>query len=300
MTTRDIGDGYAIGYEARDPDTNTLLDATVTLTITDPAGTQTTPAITHPSTGVYHYTIPLSSAGVWRWRWDITGTVIDVATGEVTAAATGLQDLASTGDLVKILGRALTTDEAAKAPGKLASASTKLRGYCKRSFTEVTGDTITLRPIGTVLHLPNKASAVTSVTQIGTAGTADRVLSTSEWAWDGLDQIEIFPWWPTAPAPGVPVTGAYANTYRVVYDHDAGGVPDLIRDMCADMALDAVMAPTETTRVNSERIGSYSYQMSQNGSGSSGAAVRLTKEQKDDLAAAGYRKRAGTTQLRAV
>lgn len=208
-----------------------------------------------------------------------------------------MTDLATVTDIEAILGRSLTDAEAAKAPGKLASASTKLRGYCKRSFTEVTGDTLTLRPIGTVLRLPNKANAVTSVTQIGTSGTPDRTLTVAEWAWDGLDQIEIFPWWPGNPVPGVPVTGAYANTYRVVYSHDAGGVPDFIRDMCADMALDALMAPTETTRVNSERIGSYSYQTSQGGSGSPGAGVRLTKEQKDDLAAAGYRRRAGTTQL---
>lgn len=299
MTTRDVGDGYPIGYEARDPDTGDLVDATVALTVTDPDGIATTPSPTHTSTGVYHHTITLASAGRWRWRWDVTGTVIDVQTGEVFAAASAPGDLAGVGDLVKLLGRPLTTVEAAKAPGKLASASVKLRGYCKRSFTEVTGDTITLRPIGTILHLPNKASAVTSVTQIGTAGTTDRTLSTSEWAWDGLDQIEIFPWWP-CPTPNLPPTGVYANAYRIVYDHDAGGVPDFIRDMCADMALDAVMAPTETSRVNSERIGSYSYQMGQAGSGSPGAAVRLTKEQKDDLAAAGFRRRAGTTQVRAV
>lgn len=299
MTTRDVGDGYPIGYEARDPDTGDLTAATVALTITDPDGVETTPSPTNPSTGVYHYTIPLSTVGRWRWRWDVTGAVLDVRSGEVRAADPAPGDLASTADLVAILGRPLTDPEALKAPGKLASASVKLRAYCRRTFTEVLGDAVTLRPIGTVLHLPNKASAITSVTQVGTGGTADRILSASEWNWDGIDQIDIVPWWPCPPA-NVPATGSYANVFRVVYDHSAGGVPDMIRDMCADMALDALMAPTDTTRVNSERIGSYSYQMNQSGSGSSGAAVRLTKEQKDDLAAAGYRRRAGSTQMQAA
>lgn len=86
MTTRDVGDGYPIGYEARDPDTRDLVDATVALTVTDPDGNDTFPTPAHPSTGVYRHTITLSGTGVWRWRWDVTGTIIDVASGDVTAA----------------------------------------------------------------------------------------------------------------------------------------------------------------------------------------------------------------------
>lgn len=299
MTTRDVGDGYPIGYEARDPDTAELVDATVALTLTDPDDAETTPSPTHASTGVYHYTLPLTAVGRWRWRWDVTGTVLDVQIGEVWAADPAPGDLASTADVEGLLGRSLTDAEKLRVGGLLSSASTKLRAYCKRSFTEVADDSVVLRPIGTVLHLPNKATSVTSVTQIGTGGTADRVLSTLEWAWDGLDRIDTWPLWPCPPA-SVPPTGTYANTYRVVYDHSSGGVPDFIRDMCVDMTQDALLAPSQTTRVNSERIGSYSYQMGQGGSGSPGAAVRLTNEQKRDLAEAGYRRRAGSTQMSAA
>jgi hypothetical protein len=299
VTTKDVGDGYPIGYEARDPDTRELVAATVVLTVTDPAGVESTPTPANPSTGVYRATITLSAAGRWRWRWDVTGTVVDVAHGEVRAADPALGDLASTADVEALLGRALTDPEKLRVGGLLSSASTKLRAYCRRSFSEVAGDSVDLRPVGTVLRLPNKATAVSSVTQIGTSGTAERLLSTSEWAWDGIDQIDIWPIWPCPPA-NVPPTGSYANTYRVVYDHSAGGVPDFIRDMCVDMAQDALLAPSQTTRVNSERIGSYSYQMGQGGSGSAGAAVRLTAEQKRDLAEAGYRRRAGSVQLQAA
>lgn len=299
MTTRDVGDGYPIGYEARDPDTGDLLDATVALTVATPAGTSTTPAPTHPSTGIYRYTIPLSAVGEWSWRWDVTGTVIDVAHGNVIARDPAPLPLASTADIVGLFGRPLTETEAARAPGLLASASTKLRGYCKRLFTEVADDTVVLRPIGTVLHLPNKATAVSLVEQIGTSSTADRTLSVSEWAFDGIDQIEIWPWWPASPPPNFPATGSYADTYRVTYDHGAGEVPQFIVDMTVDMTQDALLAPSQTTRVNSERIGNYSYQMSQNGSGSPGAAVRLTAEQKKDLREAGFKRSAGSVQLRA-
>jgi hypothetical protein len=81
--TRDVGDGYPIGYEARDVDTGALVDATVALTITAPDGTTTTPPVTHAGTGIYQYTIPGTAAGVWFWRWDVSGTVADRAYGSV-------------------------------------------------------------------------------------------------------------------------------------------------------------------------------------------------------------------------
>ena len=299
MTTKDVGDGQPIGYEARDPDTGELVAATVTLTVTDPDGVETTPTPTNPSTGVYHYTLILSAAGRWRWRWDVTGTVVDSASGEIWAADPAPGDLATTADVEALLGRALTDPEKLRIGGLLASASTKLRAYCKRTFTEVTGDVVTLRPVGTILRLPNKAATVTQVEQIGTGGTANRTLAVSEWNFDGIDQIDIVPWWPCPPA-NVPATGSYANTYRVTYDHRSGAVPQFIVDMCVDMAQDALLAPSTTTRVMSERIGSYSYGLGQSGSGSAGAAVRLTPEQKKDLQEAGYRRRAGSIQLQAA
>jgi hypothetical protein len=60
----------------------------VTLTIRAPAGTLTTPAITHPSLGLYEAetTIPVAapSAGVWRWRWYGAGVAADEGAWLVT------------------------------------------------------------------------------------------------------------------------------------------------------------------------------------------------------------------------
>jgi hypothetical protein len=55
-----------------------LTDPTaVTCTVRDPAGTITTPAVTHASTGVYTANVDLTSAapGLWWYRFAGTGTL---------------------------------------------------------------------------------------------------------------------------------------------------------------------------------------------------------------------------------
>ena len=54
----------------------TLADATtVTLYVRDPAGTETTPTVTHDSTGTYHYDLTPSLAGHYSVHWKATGAV---------------------------------------------------------------------------------------------------------------------------------------------------------------------------------------------------------------------------------
>lgn len=48
---------------------------TVTFTIRKPDGTQTTPSVTHVSTGVYQTNVSIDQAGTWRWRATGTGAV---------------------------------------------------------------------------------------------------------------------------------------------------------------------------------------------------------------------------------
>ncbi len=52
-----------------------LTDTTVTLTITAPDGTVTTPTPTHDGTGLYSYVLLLDQVGAWRIEWDGTGAV---------------------------------------------------------------------------------------------------------------------------------------------------------------------------------------------------------------------------------
>lgn len=85
MTTHDVGDRVNLRYEAFDPDKEPVA-ATVTLTVTDPAGADTTPSVTNPELGKYDAAFTLTSAGLWRWRWDVSGAVVDVQVGAVLAA----------------------------------------------------------------------------------------------------------------------------------------------------------------------------------------------------------------------
>lgn len=70
---------FAVSGAATDP-------STVSLVVTDPAGTATTytyagATITKSSTGVYTKNITASTAGLWAYTWTGTGTAADVANG---------------------------------------------------------------------------------------------------------------------------------------------------------------------------------------------------------------------------
>lgn len=86
MTTRNVGDQIDTRYLVSP--NGVLTDATVVLTVTDPAGTVTTPSVTHPSIGVYDASFTVSTAGVWFWYWTASGAVVDVTPPESVLAAT--------------------------------------------------------------------------------------------------------------------------------------------------------------------------------------------------------------------
>lgn len=204
-----------------------------------------------------------------------------------------MPDLATIDDLEDRLGRSLTPTEAAKAPAALTDASNLLRGYTRRDFTSNTNEVQILRPVGNAITLPHKpVLAVDQVERIGTAGTADRLLAVTEWEFDGIDRITL------CLSTLHDSLGTYADAYRVQYD-SGGTVPGFIVSRCCKMVFRAILAPTETEGLVQERIGQYSYQFGQApGEASRGVVVELTKDDKQALADAGYRSRAGTIQLR--
>jgi hypothetical protein len=89
MTTYDLGDAVPLQYRAYVD--GALADATVALTLVDPAGNETTPAVVHADTGVYEYLVPTSDPasdlGPWMFTWTSTGTLTDVETGIVLRRA---------------------------------------------------------------------------------------------------------------------------------------------------------------------------------------------------------------------
>lgn len=298
----DIGDWVSPRLTVSPADATTV----AALTITTPAGVTTagTGEVTADAGATWTAdAVQLTAAGVWVLNWTVTGTGKSAERQRVIvlpAATPGpVPDppaLATITDLTETLGRDLTATEALRAPRLLASASTKVRSYCKQTFAAAEDDEIVLRPVGTTLRLPSRpVTAVTQVEQIGTGGTADRVMGVTEWHFDGIDQIELWPD-PTC-VTGVAPTGSYANTYRVTYDHN--GATAFIVDMVVAVTLRTLLAPTLVAGLVSEHVGKYGYQYGQaSGDQSPGATVKLTKDDKKELVEAGYRRTAGTIQTR--
>lgn len=130
MTTRDVGDRVGLEHLVYD-DTATLVDATVALTVTAPDGTTSTPSVTHASTGTYTADFDLTSAGVWFWVWSVSGTVVDVETGQITASDPGPVLYSSLARLKKALNMAPTNvsdDEALLSA--LNTASRDVEQFC--------------------------------------------------------------------------------------------------------------------------------------------------------------------------
>lgn len=203
--------------------------------------------------------------------------------------------LATQADVEARLGRPLTDDEQARITALLTDASELVRSHTGQVFDAVTDDAIVLRPVGVVLRLPQRpVTAVTSVHAVNRDGQPEVELS--GWSWDGRDKVSIAcatpsgsdapTWWGEGP-----------DTYQVIYSHGGAVTPPIVVKVVCDMVLRTLLAPSMATGMVSERIGAYNYQLQQ-GSGSSGAAVVLTREDEKALARYGPR-RSGTIQVEA-
>lgn len=85
----DIGDSVPLSYELFEEDGTTPADATVSLTVTLPDGTTTSPAVTHAGTGVYTASYPPAVSGTFRFRFAATGALTDAAEGAFTVRRQG-------------------------------------------------------------------------------------------------------------------------------------------------------------------------------------------------------------------
>lgn len=84
----------------------------VTLTITDPTGAQTTPSTTHVSTGTYTANVACTLPGVWSYLWEGTGTATDAVAGTWTVSpVTSSQLYCTVEELKSRLGIADTSDD---------------------------------------------------------------------------------------------------------------------------------------------------------------------------------------------
>ena len=200
--------------------------------------------------------------------------------------------LADIADLEARLGRKITNPaEITQAQAFLADASAKVSSYTRQEFALITGDEVVLRPVGTLLRLPERpVVAVTSVTAIGCDGQAEFPLA--GYCWDGSDLIDLagwsgavinYPdWWDDAGG---------SDSYRVIYDHGYAVIPVAVIAVVCGMVNRVLSSPSPVEGMVTEKIGQYSYGLQQ-GAGANGLTVRLTDDDKHALAR--YRRTAST------
>jgi len=82
---------------------------TVTLTITDPTGTQTTPANSKVSTGVYTADVATTLDGIWLYKWTGTGSASDVVEGTFTVTTIDSRLYVTVEELKSRLGITVST-----------------------------------------------------------------------------------------------------------------------------------------------------------------------------------------------
>ena len=75
MTNYQIGDKVRLTATFTDLDNVATNPTAVILRLRSPDGTDTTPTPTNTGAGVYIYDLDLNQSGVWRYRWEGTGTV---------------------------------------------------------------------------------------------------------------------------------------------------------------------------------------------------------------------------------
>lgn len=203
--------------------------------------------------------------------------------------------LATVVDLEARLGRTLTGTELTQAEAFLDDASAKVSAYCRQDFALVEDDSVVLRPVGTLLRLPQRpVIAVTSVTAIGCDGVGDFALA--GWCWDGSDLIDVAGWaGAVINLPDWWDDGYGADSYRVVYDHGYSPIPATVVAVVCAMVNRVLSSPSPVEGMVTEKIGQYSYGLQQ-GAGANGLSVRLTDDDKTALTE--YRRTATTIAVR--
>lgn len=106
----DIGDVVGLGIEVKDSAGTLVNSAPVTLTVTLPDGTTSSPSPTNPTTGAYQASYTTTQAGRHTYKWTVGGTYPGVHPGEfLVFDASG--SLVSLEDMRSHLNLSATTDD---------------------------------------------------------------------------------------------------------------------------------------------------------------------------------------------
>jgi hypothetical protein len=198
--------------------------------------------------------------------------------------------LAIVADVEARMPRALSTAEQTRADTLLIDASSRIRKYCRQTFTRDQTREIISPTDNQIVLAQRPVISVDALERVNADGKSYTPFSV--WTWDGAQTIMLGP--PTvllnAPEAWTDTDWFWRNiTYRVQYTHGYDVIPEDIVGVCAGMVARVLMAPG-APGVISETIGGYQYRMAD---GFPSAQVSLTT---DDMAIlSDYRNRRNRT-----
>lgn len=135
----DLGDAVQLAYANTDSSGNPANAGTVTLTITAPDGTTSTPAVTNPSTGSYVATYQTTQVGLHGSRWLATGVNPGASTDVFTTSDPAILPIVSLADAKAWISLpASSAVDAQKIRDTLANATELAENYCNRSLRRKT------------------------------------------------------------------------------------------------------------------------------------------------------------------
>lgn len=229
----DLGDTVTVYLTITDPTTNLPADATtVSLQVTAPDASTSSPSVSHPATGRYTATLTTSQAGRYVLVWTATGTnagvftdVLDVTDVTVpTVPAVGLTEVRE-----ELTLTSTTSDDMLRR--KILQATELVEDFTGRTWRRMT---LVEKHDGSVQVIPLRRTPVQSVTSVTIAGVTATgwVLDTNagviyrdpyrSWWTGGLQDVQVtYVAGPTV-VPEL-VRGAIIDTVRHILNRQRGG-----------------------------------------------------------------------------
>lgn len=206
-----------------------------------------------------------------------------------------LPPLAQPSDVAARLGQPVPTDSVvlAQINARLADASSVVRGFCKRTFTQMQ-TTQVLRPTGSTVKIPDRP--VISVDSIYLIGYAQQLIPLPTFLWDGADEVWLG-YGPNDQIINVPESLTDLWLYRtplvkLTWTHGYAVMPDDIVAITAGMVVRAMSTPNGGV-ISGQTAGEFSYRLSPH---AATGPLALTDAERDVLKS--YRRSGRSTEAR--
>jgi hypothetical protein len=219
-------------------------DASVTLTITKPDGTSSTPVITHPSTGNYRAAVLLDQVGTWRFKWRATGAATTAESGYfVVRDLLAELPLAEVADVERTLSTTFEDPDRQQIEQALRGLSRRVRNYTRQTITKATTTEIGYCYAENMIVLSQRpVISVAGVTVDGVAQT----LGTQYRIEDGVLFSAYRSGWGSVSTPAV---------VAITYTHGYDPVPEDLVDLVVQRIVGRLSNPEGVRQLS---VGSFS------------------------------------------